>query len=507
MSIEIKSDILAKELNQGIVPLGVPKAYQYDAALVEAARAAVNQGLDDVAEAGATAKAAVEARGTASVNAVSAQEQASKADVNALGDKILAQMKHGYGYPFTAATAAAMADTTKIYVYTGSEAGYTNGNWYYHNGTAWVSGGVYNSIAFETDPTLTVSKQAADAKSTGDYLRLLYKSMDKVKGNKFRTGGGMVENNRIESKLTYIVKGTIIHLLKPNYYYCVNNGDWKQENTVVDKTGNYLFLVCKAPTNSSDPSMAFDSVDEIEDIIGCLPPPNEPSKAVITRLYKNMSKVKGDYFKTGGVNIENNRIVSKPIYAPKGTVIHLLSSKYYYAIGNDWTKEDTVIDENKTITILVCKEGINDNTPDMAFESVDEIEDIVICLVPENEPKENKELVRQATYSSENNYGENLSTPVFSLLHFSDLHADEATLKRIVKKGSEYPLDDMICTGDMVADNASENIKNWWEPKILTCMGNHDVAVRTDHDGIISYDWSKLTMQERDTKYTALYNF
>lgn|GEM_PF-7084646 len=50
MSIEIKSDILAKELNQGIVPLGVPKAYQYDAALVEAARAAVNQGIDDISE-------------------------------------------------------------------------------------------------------------------------------------------------------------------------------------------------------------------------------------------------------------------------------------------------------------------------------------------------------------------------------------------------------------------------------------------------------------------------
>ena len=208
MSIEIKSDILAKELNQGIVPLGVPKAYQYDAAIVETARAAVNQGLDDVVEAGAKAVTSVKAHGSTSIT-----------NINTLGDKILSQMKHGYGYPFTAATAAAMTDTTKIYVYTGSEAGYTNGNWYYHNGTAWVSGGVYNSIAFETDPTLTVSKQAADAKSTGDYLRLLYKSMDKVKGNKFRTGGGLVENNRIESKLTYIVKGTIIHLLKPNYYY------------------------------------------------------------------------------------------------------------------------------------------------------------------------------------------------------------------------------------------------------------------------------------------------
>lgn len=143
MSIEIKSDILAKELNQGIVPLGVPKAYQYDAALVEAARAAVNQGIDDVAEAGDTA-----------VNSVKAQESTSTTNINTLGDKILAQMKHGYGYPFTAANAAAMTDTAKIYVYTGSETGYTNGNWYYWNGTAWVSGGVYNATALETSISL-----------------------------------------------------------------------------------------------------------------------------------------------------------------------------------------------------------------------------------------------------------------------------------------------------------------------------------------------------------------
>ncbi len=154
MSIEIKSDILAKELNQGIVPLGVPKAYQYDAALVEAARAAVNQGLDDVAEAGATA----------TIN------------INTLGDKILAQMKHGYGYPFTAATAAAMTDTAKIYVYTGSEAGYTNGNWYYWNGTAWTSGGVYNATALETDKTLTVSGAAADALSAGELIQMVENS-------------------------------------------------------------------------------------------------------------------------------------------------------------------------------------------------------------------------------------------------------------------------------------------------------------------------------------------
>lgn len=80
---------------------------------------------------------------------------------------ILKAIKNEYGYPFTAATAAAMTDPKKIYVYTGSEVGYTAGNWYYHNGTTFVSGGVYNSTAFETDDTLAVSGMAADAKVVG----------------------------------------------------------------------------------------------------------------------------------------------------------------------------------------------------------------------------------------------------------------------------------------------------------------------------------------------------
>ena len=55
------------------------------------------------------------------------------------------------GTPKTAATVSAMTDTEKIYVYTGSETGYTAGHWYYHNGTAWVSGGVYGGTIDVTD--------------------------------------------------------------------------------------------------------------------------------------------------------------------------------------------------------------------------------------------------------------------------------------------------------------------------------------------------------------------
>lgn len=77
-------------------------------------------------------------------------------------------LRAAVGSPLKASTVAQMTDTNKIYVYTGSESGYTAGNWYYYNGTAWASGGVYNSIAIETDKTLTVSDMAADAKVVGD---------------------------------------------------------------------------------------------------------------------------------------------------------------------------------------------------------------------------------------------------------------------------------------------------------------------------------------------------
>lgn len=82
---------------------------------------------------------------------------------------IFDQIKAAYGAPLTAATAAAMTDTSRVYVYTGTTGGgFTNGHWYYWNGSAWTDGGVYNSTAFETDPTLTIAGAAADAKAAGD---------------------------------------------------------------------------------------------------------------------------------------------------------------------------------------------------------------------------------------------------------------------------------------------------------------------------------------------------
>lgn len=82
------------------------------------------------------------------------------------------------GAPYAASTVSSMTDRTRIYVYTGDESGYTKGNWYYWNGSSWVSGGVYNSVAVETDKTLTVAGKAADGEVVGQEIGSLKESLD-----------------------------------------------------------------------------------------------------------------------------------------------------------------------------------------------------------------------------------------------------------------------------------------------------------------------------------------
>lgn len=63
------------------------------------------------------------------------------------------------------------ADTTKVYVYTGSEEGYETNHWYYYNDSEWVDGGLYGAAV---DKTLTVPDAAADAKIVGDALAFMF---------------------------------------------------------------------------------------------------------------------------------------------------------------------------------------------------------------------------------------------------------------------------------------------------------------------------------------------
>lgn len=89
-------------------------------------------------------------------------------------DEKFKYLRDNFGTPNIVTQASQMTDTDKVYVYLGSEAGWNSGHWYYYDaGTStWVDGGVYNSVAFVTDTTLSIAGQPADAKATGDALAL-----------------------------------------------------------------------------------------------------------------------------------------------------------------------------------------------------------------------------------------------------------------------------------------------------------------------------------------------
>lgn len=94
----------------------------------------------------------------------------AEAEIDTAKDAALSEIAQGLasGSPLIANTAAEMTDTDDVYLYTGSESGYTAGSWYYYNGSAWTEGGIYGNGT--TDTTLTLSGTAADAKATGDAI-------------------------------------------------------------------------------------------------------------------------------------------------------------------------------------------------------------------------------------------------------------------------------------------------------------------------------------------------
>ncbi|MDD7390064.1 MAG: CotH kinase family protein [Lachnospiraceae bacterium] len=76
--------------------------------------------------------------------------EAVRAQVSQLSEEIA---NLSGGAPTPVSVVADMTDTAKIYLYTGAEDGYIAGNWYYYDGTAWVSGGKYG----ETNTTEATS--------------------------------------------------------------------------------------------------------------------------------------------------------------------------------------------------------------------------------------------------------------------------------------------------------------------------------------------------------------
>ena len=144
--------------------------------------------------------------------------------IDALDERV-AQAEAAVGAPMVASTVAGMTDHTKVYVYTGSETGYTSGNWYYWNGSAWTSGGVYNAVAVDTDKTLSVANKAADGKKVGDEISELKSDINNVEDVLEDIGveGGKIELPIITTWGKYITGQGVIDTAAGNNGVSVGN--------------------------------------------------------------------------------------------------------------------------------------------------------------------------------------------------------------------------------------------------------------------------------------------
>ena len=140
--------------------------------------------------------------------------------------------KDDYGSPLQAKTVAEMTDKKKVYVYVGTEAGYINGNWYTWKETAWVSGGVYNSAAIQTDKTLTQSDKAADSAIVGKQIGSLKESLKNA-----TVTDGSITTSKIADKA---VTGDKIDFIdKKEFHFYTPTGDANAENASANNR-NYM---------------------------------------------------------------------------------------------------------------------------------------------------------------------------------------------------------------------------------------------------------------------------
>ena len=100
-----------------------------------------------------------------------------------------------------------------------------------------------------------------------------------------------------------------------------------------------------------------------------------------------------------------------------------------------------------------------------------------------NKEDEYLQMFENSKYSEEISGASGAGTKkCLTLCHFTDIHADAENLSRIKKFTDKYKdyIDDVICTGDMVRNDSSEDF-SWWHENggegMLMTIGNHDTNV------------------------------
>ena len=194
----------------------------------------------------------------------------AEADIRSSADTALQNQISGLasGAPIPVASTSDMTDTTKIYLLT------TDGHWYYYDGDSWEDGGAYQATVLDTDKTLTLHNNAADAEVVGNYDRFIKADLENLTFKKtlvlneadFELGSidvtttpysNVYSAQRIRTKSSapiHLKKGDKIIVTNTNYWvFCT----WKDSDNVegnftrfsankeVTTEGDYRFVIYK----------------------------------------------------------------------------------------------------------------------------------------------------------------------------------------------------------------------------------------------------------------------
>ena len=153
------------------------------------------------------------------------------------------------GAPIVVSSMSAMTDTNQIYVLS------TDGNWYYHNGTAWTAGGEYGAVA--TDTTLTQSGIPADAKAVGDAIKNNKGLSDTAAALLISILGNALyasdQSDTIQALEEALIEGDIVHV----------TGVTLSDNTkAVDYGGTALISATVAPANATNRAVIWTTSND-----------------------------------------------------------------------------------------------------------------------------------------------------------------------------------------------------------------------------------------------------
>lgn len=138
------------------------------------------------------------------------------------------------GSPLVASSISKMTDTSRVYVNT------TDGNWYYYDGTTWISGGVYQSTGIDNN-SIDISKVNSKFKDVLNVISIPTYQQGSCYGDTFDDR----YNRIVTSEIFYIPKGYKLKLLNSNLEYSIflydNEGNYVTRGNVWNNISDFYF--------------------------------------------------------------------------------------------------------------------------------------------------------------------------------------------------------------------------------------------------------------------------